>query len=90
MQVPIFSTHATSHKPLSLVAVDTAMEREIVRAAVVMGCSIRYMLQEHAEGVEQVISDMVIRFRCLAVGDRTLFLICIFVVVMMMGDVPSF
>ena len=87
-----------------MIAVDTAMEREIVRAAVVMGCSIRYMLQEHAEGVEQVRDHTHgsscmhacahmwthARFRCVAVSDETLYLICIFVVVVMARVTPSF
>ena len=87
-----------------MIAVDTAMEREIVRAAVVMGCSIRYMLQEHAEGVEQardrthgssctracVHMYTHARFRCLAVSDETLYLTCIFVVVVMDRVTPSF
>lgn len=37
-------------------SVETAVEREIVRAALEMGCSNRYMLPEHTEDVEQEFS----------------------------------
>jgi hypothetical protein len=63
-QVHFFTSHTLTHKRLILIAVDTAMEREIVRAAVVMGCSNRYMLPEHAEGVEQVTLAMCFDLPC--------------------------